>query len=251
MVSSSAINTSTASSTLVSSSTGLPTWTAAMTNGQVVLGSTGATPVAATITAGTNITLTPGAGTLTIAASGAAAGGWFLIQSQTASTSATLDFTTGITSTYKTVVAVVDYAVPATDNVTLNCQLSTDGVTWFSGSEYEWAQVGRDSGSNVLAQSATGQGAAQLAANTALSIDNESNGGWCGLVWLYDLSNTVNTKMITWDGIYRVNGSTSNIMKTTGASKCETTSAITGIRFLMSSGTISTGMITLYGLKNA
>ena len=38
------------------------------TNGQVIIGSTGAFPVAATITAGTNITVTNGAGSITIAA---------------------------------------------------------------------------------------------------------------------------------------------------------------------------------------
>lgn len=38
------------------------------TNGQIIIGSTGAFPVAATITAGTNITITNGAGSITIAA---------------------------------------------------------------------------------------------------------------------------------------------------------------------------------------
>lgn len=49
---------------------GAPVATAAMTNGQVLIGSTGAAPVPASLTAGAGITLTPGAGTLTIAAAG-------------------------------------------------------------------------------------------------------------------------------------------------------------------------------------
>ena len=40
------------------------------TNGQLLIGSTGVNPVAATITAGSNITVTNGAGSITIAASG-------------------------------------------------------------------------------------------------------------------------------------------------------------------------------------
>ena len=44
-----------------------------MTNGQVIIGSTGATPVAAALTAGANITITNGAGSITIAST--AAGG--------------------------------------------------------------------------------------------------------------------------------------------------------------------------------
>lgn len=43
---------------------------AALTNGQVLIGSTGAAPVGAAITAGTNITVTNAAGSITIAATG-------------------------------------------------------------------------------------------------------------------------------------------------------------------------------------
>jgi len=38
-----------------------------MTNGQILIGSTGASPVVASISAGANITITPGAGTISIA----------------------------------------------------------------------------------------------------------------------------------------------------------------------------------------
>lgn len=66
-----AILSSTASATLVTNSSGIPTFTSAMTDGQVVIGSTGATPTAATLTAGSNITITNGAGSITISAVGA------------------------------------------------------------------------------------------------------------------------------------------------------------------------------------
>jgi len=55
------------SATLVTSSAGVPSLTASMTNGQVLIGSTGATPTPSTITAGSGIIITPGAGTITIA----------------------------------------------------------------------------------------------------------------------------------------------------------------------------------------
>jgi hypothetical protein len=44
----------------------------AMTNGQLIIGSTGADPVLASISAGTGISVTPGAGTISIAATGSA-----------------------------------------------------------------------------------------------------------------------------------------------------------------------------------
>jgi len=54
------------SSTLATNSSGVPTWVGPMTNGQLLIGSTGATPVAATLTAGTNIGITNAAGSITI-----------------------------------------------------------------------------------------------------------------------------------------------------------------------------------------
>src|ERR1700733_7940345 len=47
----------------------------AATNGQLPIGSTGADPVLATITAGSGITVTNSAGSITIAASGGGGGG--------------------------------------------------------------------------------------------------------------------------------------------------------------------------------
>lgn len=58
------------SSILATSSAGVPTWLGPLTNGQVIIGSTGNIPVATTLTAGSGVTITPGAGTITIAASG-------------------------------------------------------------------------------------------------------------------------------------------------------------------------------------
>lgn len=58
------------SAVLVTSNAGVPALSSTMTDGQIIIGSTGATPVAASLTAGTGITITPGAGSITIAASG-------------------------------------------------------------------------------------------------------------------------------------------------------------------------------------
>lgn len=58
------------SSVLLTNSTGVPAWSGALTNGQLIVGSTGATPVAATLTAGTGISITNGAGSITVTATG-------------------------------------------------------------------------------------------------------------------------------------------------------------------------------------
>lgn len=64
------------SAMLVTNSTGVPSMTASMTNGQVIIGSTGSTPAPATLTAGTNISITNGAHSVTINASGMASITW-------------------------------------------------------------------------------------------------------------------------------------------------------------------------------
>lgn len=66
-----AILASTASATLVTNASGIPVFTSTMIDGQVVIGSTAGTPTAATLTAGTNITITNAAGSITINATGA------------------------------------------------------------------------------------------------------------------------------------------------------------------------------------
>jgi len=58
------------SATLVTNASGVPSWTSSMTNGQVLIGSTGATPVPATITGTAGITVTNAAGSITISGGG-------------------------------------------------------------------------------------------------------------------------------------------------------------------------------------
>ena len=58
------------SSILRTNASGVPAWSGALTNGQLLIGSTGATPTAATITAGTGISISNGAGSITISGSG-------------------------------------------------------------------------------------------------------------------------------------------------------------------------------------
>lgn len=68
--------TQTAHSIPVMQGTSTPSYKT-LTNGQVLIGSTGADPVAATLTAGSNITITNGAGSIQISSSG---GGGILLQ---------------------------------------------------------------------------------------------------------------------------------------------------------------------------
>lgn len=59
------------SAVLTTNSSGVPAFSGTMTNGQLIIGSTGATPTAATLSQGTGISITNGAASITIASNGA------------------------------------------------------------------------------------------------------------------------------------------------------------------------------------
>lgn len=79
------------SAALVTSSTGVPVFSGTMTNGQIIIGSTGATPTAATLTAGTGISITNGAGSISISVTGA--GNWVNQNSSTVTMAANTGYT--------------------------------------------------------------------------------------------------------------------------------------------------------------
>src|SRR5690606_37970433 len=58
------------SALLVTDATGAPAMTPSLTDGQVVIGDTSGTPVPATLTPGTGISIANGAGSITISATG-------------------------------------------------------------------------------------------------------------------------------------------------------------------------------------
>lgn len=72
-------------SVLLSSNTGLPIWSSPLTNGEVIIGSTGETPVAATLTAGSGIEITNAAGSITIASTSSPSLTWLGIPGTTQS----------------------------------------------------------------------------------------------------------------------------------------------------------------------
>jgi trimeric autotransporter adhesin len=87
-----------------------------------------------TLTAGSGITVTPGANTISISATGAGSTGLTLIQTQSAASVATLPFTTGISTTYNNYLMLIDSVnCPTASSDSLYIQISTNGgSTWIS-----------------------------------------------------------------------------------------------------------------------
>ena len=176
-----------------------------------------------------------------------------LISTQTASSSASLSFTSDIDSTYKEYIFRFINLHPATNNAYLTFQASIDG-----GSNYNVSTTSTIfSAYHDEADSATSLGyntsrdAAQSTSFIPLQVDGVSNnadGSSVGIFHLFDPSNTTFVKQFFY---------TDQNMAQTSAycsyyfsvSKLNTTSAVNAIQFKFHSGNIDSGVIKLYGVS--
>lgn len=139
--------TSANSATLVTSNTGVPAWTGSMTNGQLLIGSTGATPVLATLTAGAGISIANAAGSITISGTGSGIG-WTEVTGTTqvmaadngyvASNAGLVTLTLPATAAFGTIINIVGkgaggwkIAQNAGQNIQLGSTSSTVGATGY------------------------------------------------------------------------------------------------------------------------
>lgn len=177
-------------------------------------------------------------------------GSWVKILAQTASSSATIDFT-GLDSTYKTYAFVFDNLLPATNQVDLWVRTSTNGgVSYDSGaSDYNYTSfftVGGSNGSNSGGTVAGSQINASII-NGSYGISNVAGNGYNSTMYLYDPSAT-NQAKFTYTGQYETAGAGAYICAFFGSGYRASFAAINAVRFLMSSGNIASGTITMYGL---
>jgi hypothetical protein len=176
-----------------------------------------------------------------------------LISSQTASASASISFTTGITSTYKAYKFVFVNIHPATDNVDFTFNLSTD-----SGSNYNvtktttsFGAIQNEAGSTANLNYDAGADLAQSTAFQKFTTDggvgNENDESVSGEMYLFNPSSTTYVKHF----IARTNNYHGDNFTIDGyiAGYGNTTSAVNAIQFKMSSGNIDAGTIYMYGIK--
>ena len=182
--------------------------------------------------------------------SGVASGAMTLISTQTASSSATVSFTSGIDSTYKEYIFKFINVLPASDGVKLKFILSIDG-----GSNYNVTKTAANFYAGHLENdSATGfgfdSGLAQSTSDafaTVGAIGSAADEGCSGFLHLFDPSNTTFVKhFISKVTIY---GSNPQSQITYGGGYGNTTSAVNAVRFNMESGNIASGTIKLYGVS--
>ena len=202
--------------------------------------------------------LTSNGTTWTSATPAAGGAGWTLISVVTASNSATVDFTTGIGSTYDDYVVVADNLIAATNAANMGVQMYTAGA-WIT-SLYSYNIQSLDSSSSTPTYTRS------ISAPRGLILPSlsDGSGGTFAMpgaftAFFYDLNGT---GVLSYGKPYVVN---SIVMATNANSVAvagqgggflfdglsNSPAAVTGIRFLMSSGNITSGTFRLYGIQKS
>lgn len=170
-------------------------------------------------------------------------GSWTRLATATASASATINFT-GLTSAYVAYVVVLTAVAPATDNVELWLRTSTDGGSTYDAgvSDYRWGSiVANAEAASILA---TGD-AADSEIRLMDAQGNAANEKLSGEVWIHNPSAADYCRVR-----YKMLGQSteSNTRPTFGGGHRIAAADVDAIRFLFSSGNISSGQFDLFGL---
>ena len=188
---------------------------------------------------------------ITTKPSGLSGGALNLISTQTASSSSTISFTSGIDSTYDEYVFRFYDIHPATNSTAFRFNLSVD-----TGSNYNVTktttviQYYHDEGDSATAlQYDTGMDLAQ-STNPQIIAENIGNGSdecASGYLHLFNPSSTTFVKHFLISSASYFASDYSNNYYVAGYGN--TTSAVDAIQFTMSSGNIDSGTIKLYGVS--
>ncbi len=170
-----------------------------------------------------------------------------LITSATAANSATIDFTTGITSTYETFMFSLIDVLTVTSNVSLGVRFSEDSGVTYKASGYRWgANVVSDAGTNTPIGN-TSDTEIQL---SGANLGNANPFTTAGLVLVYHPTQSTANKYVDSLLVQQAAGGTMR-RQDSGGTYTTDTGAVNGVRFILSAGNITSGTIRMYGILPA
>ena len=188
---------------------------------------------------------------ITSVPSGVGGGSLNLISTQTASSSSTIDFTSGIDSTYKEYQFHFTDIHPASDDITFGFQADTGTNTNYNQTmTTTFFQARHTEADSVAALGyTTNRDIAQGTGFQTLLYDlgNGNDESVAGILHLFDPSSTTFVKHFIARFINY--GQASEAADCFAAGYFNTTTALTRFQFKMSSGNIDSGTIKLYGVS--
>jgi len=168
--------------------------------------------------------------------------GIVLLTSGTWSAQATGDIVLTAYSAYRGLKFVVSGVKPATDAVNFLMRFSTDGGSNYLATLYRYASI-------MFGESTTGGGLSSASDSSiplAQDIGNDATHGYNGEITILNHTSTAFYPRATWHGDW-VGSANSNIVGSGGGHNAAANN-VDAIRFLFSSGNISTGNYAVYGL---
>ena len=175
--------------------------------------------------------------------------GLFFIESQDAASSASLDFTGFDSANYDSYLFVLSNIIPATDAVALYARTSSDGGSTYDSGASDYVYSTHSAKTANAGVSEVGGTAAQIAITTVgtLGSDTDEDGasGELKILGPHLTKRTQVTFNAAWEG------SDGDYYFTTGGGARLSSADVDAIQFIMSSGNIESGTITMYGLRNS
>lgn len=197
-----------------------------------------------------NGTLTIVGHTATFAPAGGGANGPVLLEQHTASSSASLDFTSFISSDYDEYGIEIVGLIPASNNVPLWLRFSTDGGSTWQTTTYYWShsntQIG---GTGVGSNGQSNVGAILMWGDS--SNNGAASGGLPGVSMsarLFQPQSASNYKIVKGEGVASYQPNSGYYQFSMGGMWLSAT-AINALQFKFSSGNISSGTIRVYGIR--
>lgn len=170
--------------------------------------------------------------------------GWEFIQSQTASSSAALDFT-GLTSAYPVYVFVHSAILPATDNVQYCMRVSDDnGATYLSGaSDYRYINAHcSDDQDGVFYGRSTGRSLGEI----IMEIGNTTGDELHAVSFLFGAGVSIRPQLLSYVTYRHYQNDAQSVAISSIRRLATTTNAI---RFLFSSNNIASGTVYQFGVR--
>ena len=181
--------------------------------------------------------------------SGVSGSSLVLISEQTASSSSTIEFTSGIDSTYKEYVFKCINVHPATNNVEFQVNFR-DGSSAYDATKTTttFRAFQNESGDTTALDYDTATDLAQSTSFQAIgnAVGNGNDESYSSELRLFDPSSTTFIKhFISTGNLYHPSDFSVNEYT---AGYCNVTAAIDGVQFKMSSGNIDSGTFKMYGV---
>lgn len=178
--------------------------------------------------------LTLASGVPSWAAAAGGGDGWVFLSSATASSSATIDFTSDIDSTYNTYAFVFQDILPSTGFVEFRIRTSSNGGSSYDSGASDYTFYLYDAGGS--------SGSSYIKFIETLSTSRISS----GIIFMMNPSASTPSNFLSISG-------TDKSSSVSGLELCsgyrDSNSAIDAVRFFMSSGDITSGTIYLYGVS--